>query len=111
MVPLDSVAGNTLIGMFTRLTLRKPFHVARAAIMCPFSHFHVSAHCRNVRTPTACATKVAPYLPFALALCPSPFALRPLPFVLCPFALCPLPDSEVSLHVVAFVVRAQLQAG
>src|SRR5216684_7597782 len=30
--PLDSVAGNTLIGMFTRLIFRKPFHVARAAI-------------------------------------------------------------------------------
>ena len=30
--PLDSVAGNTLIGMLTRLILRKPFHVARAAI-------------------------------------------------------------------------------
>src|SRR5205085_12026116 len=33
MVPLDSVAGNTLIGMFTRLILRKPFQVARAAIL------------------------------------------------------------------------------
>src|SRR5262249_46385884 len=32
IVPLDSVAGNTLIGMFTRLILRKPFQVARAAI-------------------------------------------------------------------------------
>src|SRR5262252_3167361 len=32
IVPLDSVAGNTLTGMFTRLTFRKPFHVARAAI-------------------------------------------------------------------------------
>src|SRR5204862_1361074 len=32
MVPLDSVAGNTLMGMFTRLILRKPFQVARAAI-------------------------------------------------------------------------------
>src|SRR4051812_16678812 len=31
--PLDSVAGNTLIGMFTRLIFRKPFHVARAAIV------------------------------------------------------------------------------
>src|SRR5260370_34521447 len=30
--PLDSVAGNNLIGMFTRLIVRKPFHVARAAI-------------------------------------------------------------------------------
>src|SRR4051812_27359891 len=30
MVPADSVAGNTLIGMFTRLIFRKPFHVARA---------------------------------------------------------------------------------
>src|SRR6476620_5138028 len=27
-----SVAGNTLIGMFTRLILRYPFHVGRAAI-------------------------------------------------------------------------------
>src|SRR6185295_18425242 len=32
IVALDSVAGNTLIGMFTRLIFRKPFHVARAAI-------------------------------------------------------------------------------
>src|SRR6188474_758965 len=32
IVPLDSVAGNTFIGMFTRLTFRKPFHVALAAI-------------------------------------------------------------------------------
>src|SRR3989442_13461242 len=32
IVPLDSVAGNTLIGMFTRLIFRKPFQVARAAI-------------------------------------------------------------------------------
>src|SRR5256885_12263674 len=32
MVPADSVAGNTLIGMFTRLIFRNPFHVARAAI-------------------------------------------------------------------------------
>src|SRR5206468_3228268 len=32
IVPLASVAGNTLIGMFTRLIFRKPFHVARAAI-------------------------------------------------------------------------------
>src|SRR5262245_56812051 len=29
--PLDSVAGNTLIRMFTRLIFRKPFQVARAA--------------------------------------------------------------------------------
>src|SRR5918996_6267274 len=28
----DSVAGNTLTGMLTRLTLRNPFHVGRAAI-------------------------------------------------------------------------------
>src|SRR5687768_628478 len=32
MVAADSVAGNTFTGMLTRLTLRKPFHVARAAI-------------------------------------------------------------------------------
>src|SRR5947208_10559204 len=32
MVPLDSVAGNTLIGMFTRLIFRKPFQVALAAM-------------------------------------------------------------------------------
>jgi hypothetical protein len=31
--PLDSVAGNTLIGMFTRLIFRKPFQVARALIV------------------------------------------------------------------------------
>src|SRR4029453_15329838 len=30
--PLDSVAGNTLMGMFTRLILRKPFQVARGAM-------------------------------------------------------------------------------
>src|SRR5437870_2081661 len=34
IVPLDSVAGNTLIGMFTRLIFRKPFQVGRAAIAC-----------------------------------------------------------------------------
>src|SRR5437763_6960549 len=41
IVALDSVAGNTLIGMFTRLILRKPFQVARAAItVCsPFVAF------------------------------------------------------------------------
>src|SRR3954452_19754168 len=33
IVPLDSVAGNTLIGMFTRLIFRKPFQVARTAIV------------------------------------------------------------------------------
>jgi hypothetical protein len=33
IVPLDSVAGNTLIGMFTRLIFRKPFQVARAAMI------------------------------------------------------------------------------
>src|SRR5215470_6932503 len=32
IVALDSVAGNTLMGMFTRLTLRYPFQVARAAM-------------------------------------------------------------------------------
>jgi hypothetical protein len=31
-VAADSVAGNTRIGMFTRLTFRKPFHVERTAI-------------------------------------------------------------------------------
>src|SRR5580765_2171634 len=31
-VALDSVAGNTLMGMFTRLTFRYPFQVARAAM-------------------------------------------------------------------------------
>src|SRR5688572_17365433 len=31
-VAADSVAGNTFTGMLTKLTLRKPFHVARAAI-------------------------------------------------------------------------------
>src|SRR5215831_17459704 len=31
----DSVAGNTLIGMFTRLIFRKPFQVALAAIVMP----------------------------------------------------------------------------
>src|SRR5436309_6569176 len=34
IVPLDSVAGNTLMGMFTRLIFRKPFQVAREAIGC-----------------------------------------------------------------------------
>src|SRR2546422_5351891 len=37
IVPLDSVAGNTLIGMFTRLIFRNPFQVARAAIALPLS--------------------------------------------------------------------------
>ena len=32
MVAADSVAGNTLTGMFTRLTLRKPFQVGRGGI-------------------------------------------------------------------------------
>src|SRR6516225_1579632 len=32
IVALDSVAGNTLMGMFTRLILRYPFQVALAAI-------------------------------------------------------------------------------
>ena len=32
-VPLDSVAGNTLMGMVTRLIFRKPFQVARAAMV------------------------------------------------------------------------------
>jgi hypothetical protein len=33
MVPLASVAGNTLIGMFTRLIFKKPFQVALADIL------------------------------------------------------------------------------
>ena len=33
IVAPDSVAGNTLIGMFTRLTFRKPFQVARAPMV------------------------------------------------------------------------------
>src|SRR5437762_1049187 len=32
MVAAESVAGNTRIGMFTRLILRKPFQVGRAAM-------------------------------------------------------------------------------
>src|SRR5437867_6833175 len=35
IVAPDSVAGNTLTGMLTRLTFRKPFHVARAAMSPP----------------------------------------------------------------------------
>src|SRR5688572_9849205 len=35
MVAAASVAGNTRIGMFTRLILRYPFHVGRAAIWTP----------------------------------------------------------------------------
>ena len=35
MVAAESVAGNTRIGMFTRLIFRKPFQVGRAAM--PFS--------------------------------------------------------------------------
>src|SRR4030095_15653869 len=37
IVPADSVAGNTLIGMFTRLIFRNPFQVARAAIVALLS--------------------------------------------------------------------------
>jgi hypothetical protein len=33
IVPFDSVAGNTLMGMFTRLIFRNPFQVARAAMV------------------------------------------------------------------------------
>src|SRR3954463_15923711 len=47
-----SVAGNTLIGMFTRLILRYPFHVGRAAIGSYFLMRNVSstltANCRNL---------------------------------------------------------------
>src|ERR1041384_5555335 len=35
IVAAESVAGNTRIGMFTRLILRKPFQVGRAAIESP----------------------------------------------------------------------------
>src|SRR5687768_12389681 len=35
MVAAASVAGNTRMGMFTRLILRYPFHVGRAAIWTP----------------------------------------------------------------------------
>ena len=35
-MPLDSVAGNTFIGMLTRLIFRNPFQVDRAAIITPF---------------------------------------------------------------------------
>src|SRR5215212_976567 len=40
IVPADSVAGNTLIGMLTRLTLRNPFHVALAATVTSFINTH-----------------------------------------------------------------------
>ena len=36
-VAADSVAGNTRIGMFTRLTFRNPFHVDRTAMESPSS--------------------------------------------------------------------------
>src|SRR5687767_13044401 len=39
MVAADSVAGNTLTGIVTRLTLRWPFHVGRAAICEPIGPF------------------------------------------------------------------------
>src|SRR4029450_10931378 len=35
IVAAESVAGNTRIGMFTRLILRKPFQVGRAGIQSP----------------------------------------------------------------------------
>jgi hypothetical protein len=35
IVPLDSVAENTLIGMLTRPSRRNPFQVSRVAIVCP----------------------------------------------------------------------------
>src|SRR6186713_1002135 len=47
IVALDSVAGNTLIGMLTRLTRRNPFHVALAAIVCvpsPVSRIGTTRH-------------------------------------------------------------------
>src|SRR5688572_8698244 len=40
MVAAASVAGNTRIGMFTRLILRYPFHVGRAAIMDSLQLIH-----------------------------------------------------------------------
>src|SRR5918993_3678447 len=42
IVPLDSVAGNTLMGMFTRLTFKKPFQVALAAIWLLYRYDYVS---------------------------------------------------------------------
>src|SRR5437763_15463551 len=99
MVPLDSVAGNTLIGMFTRLTLRKPFHVARAAIMCPFSHCLLLL--AGAPRPARVAPLAGPRRPAPLRDLPN-FSYRhmltgPVPHSpsrdVKPFALCP--DREV----------------
>jgi hypothetical protein len=53
MEPLDSVAGNTLIGMFTRLIFRKPCHVARAAIAIVYRHTDSGFHLRGGRRPVS----------------------------------------------------------
>src|SRR5204863_8654824 len=56
--PLDSVAGNTLIGMFTRLIFRKPFQVGRAAMAYlllaqePVKKYDVERRTRSTRSKT-----------------------------------------------------------
>src|SRR5438034_6470903 len=58
IVPLDSVAGNTLIGMFTRLIFRKPFQVGRAAMAYllsaqePVKKYDVERRTRRTRSKT-----------------------------------------------------------
>src|SRR4029077_6532695 len=47
IVEPDSVAGNTLMGMFTRLIFRKPFHVARAVTGPPGTQ-NVELRTRNL---------------------------------------------------------------
>jgi hypothetical protein len=41
IVLLDSVAGNTLMGMFTRLTFKNPFQVALAGIWLLYRYEYV----------------------------------------------------------------------
>src|SRR5262245_50659102 len=52
IVALDSVAGNTLMGMVTRLTLRWPFQVARAAMVPILSDARCSWCAKFSRVPS-----------------------------------------------------------
>src|SRR5438270_517847 len=65
--PLDSVAGNTLIGMFTRLIFRNPFHVALAAIQFQVSShgFQVTSRVKSRESRTPRAPSLCPYRPNA----------------------------------------------
>src|SRR5215472_12744836 len=69
IVALDSVAGNTLMGMFTRLTLRYPFQVARAAMRDILSELLAASYwllaARYLRLATCGSLLAARYLRLA----------------------------------------------